>query len=67
MKDGNVEEALQAFGNYKRLHGLPEPRVLNSVIVSLTYRSSRRWLQRYLTWFSQFIKLTAIFSTVARS
>ncbi|RLN04691.1 hypothetical protein C2845_PM13G23460 [Panicum miliaceum] len=28
MKDGNVEEALQSFGNYKKLHGLPEPQVL---------------------------------------
>ncbi|KAL6862159.1 hypothetical protein ACP4OV_016808 [Aristida adscensionis] len=46
MKDGNVEEALQAFGDYKRLHGLPEPRVLNSVIVSLSYMSTRRWLLR---------------------
>ncbi|KAL6656554.1 hypothetical protein ACP70R_004334 [Stipagrostis hirtigluma subsp. patula] len=46
MKDGDVEEALQAFGNYKKLHGLPEPQVLNSVIVSLSYMSSRRWLQR---------------------
>ncbi|RCV13120.1 hypothetical protein SETIT_2G321700v2 [Setaria italica] len=46
LKDGNVEEALQSFGNYKKLHGLPEPRVLNSVIVSLSYMSSRRWLQR---------------------
>ncbi|TVU39055.1 hypothetical protein EJB05_12458 [Eragrostis curvula] len=46
MKDGNVEEAMQAFGNYKSLHGLPEPRVLNSVIVSLSYTSSRRWLLR---------------------
>jgi len=46
MKDGNVEEALQSFGNYKKLHGLPEPQVLNSMIVSLSYMSSRRWLQR---------------------
>ncbi|RLN36347.1 hypothetical protein C2845_PM03G07570 [Panicum miliaceum] len=46
MKDGNVEEALQSFENYKKLHGLPEPRVLNSMIVSLSYMSSRRWLQR---------------------
>jgi hypothetical protein len=46
MKDGNVDEAMQAFGNYKRLHGLPEPRVLNSVIVALSYTSKRRWLLR---------------------
>jgi pentatricopeptide repeat protein len=46
LKNGNVEEALQSFGNYKKLHGLPEPRVLNSMIVSLSYMSSRRWLQR---------------------
>ena len=46
MKDGNVEEALQSFGNYKKLHGLPEPQVLNNMIVSLSYMSSRRWLQR---------------------
>lgn len=46
LKDGNVDQALQAFGNYKSLHGLPEPRILNSVIVSLSYTSSRRWLQR---------------------
>lgn len=46
MKDGNVEEALQSLSNYKKLHGLPEPRVLNSIIVSLSYMSSRRWLQR---------------------
>ncbi|GJN32744.1 hypothetical protein PR202_gb21267 [Eleusine coracana subsp. coracana] len=46
MKDGNVDEAMQSFGDYKRLHGLPEPRVLNSVIVSLSYTSSRRWLLR---------------------
>ncbi|KAK1680379.1 hypothetical protein QYE76_041227 [Lolium multiflorum] len=46
LKDGNLDEALRAFGNYKSLHGLPEPRVLNSVIVSLSYTSSRRWLQR---------------------
>ncbi|XP_062187507.1 pentatricopeptide repeat-containing protein At4g17616 [Phragmites australis] len=46
MKDGNIDEALQAFGSYKKLHGLPEPRVLNSMIMSLSYASSRRWLQR---------------------
>ncbi|KAF7017158.1 unnamed protein product [Triticum aestivum] len=46
LKDGNVDQALRAFGNYKSLHGLPEPRVLNGVIVSLSYTSSRRWLQR---------------------
>ncbi|CAL5062670.1 unnamed protein product [Urochloa decumbens] len=46
LKDGNVEEALQSFGNYKKLHGLPDPRVLNSMIVSLSYMSSQRWLQR---------------------
>ncbi|KAG8080482.1 hypothetical protein GUJ93_ZPchr0007g3257 [Zizania palustris] len=46
LKDGNVDDALQAFGNYKSLHGLPEPQVLNSMIVSLSYMSSRRWLQR---------------------
>ncbi|XP_044960721.1 pentatricopeptide repeat-containing protein At4g17616 [Hordeum vulgare subsp. vulgare] len=46
FKDGNVDEALRAFGNYKSLHGLPEPRVLNGIIVSLSYTSSRRWLQR---------------------
>ncbi|XP_039854832.1 uncharacterized protein LOC120712952 isoform X5 [Panicum virgatum] len=28
MKDGNVEEALQSFGNYKKLHGLPEPQFI---------------------------------------
>ena len=44
--DGNVEEALHSFGNYKKLHDLPEPQVLNSLIVSLSYMSSRRWLQR---------------------
>ena len=44
--DGNVEEALHSFGNYKKLHDLPEPQVLNSMIVSLSYMSSRRWLQR---------------------
>ncbi|KAJ1290990.1 hypothetical protein BS78_02G284700 [Paspalum vaginatum] len=46
MKDGNVEDALQSLSNYKKLHGLPEPRVLNSMIVSLSYMPSRRWLQR---------------------
>lgn len=46
LKDGNLDEALRSFGNYKSLHGLPEPRILNSVIVSLSYTSSRRWLQR---------------------
>ncbi|KAF8700855.1 hypothetical protein HU200_034221 [Digitaria exilis] len=46
MKDGNAEEALQSFGDYKKLHGLPEPQVVNSMIVSLSYMSSRRWLQR---------------------
>lgn len=46
MKDGNIEEALQSFSNYKKLHGLPEPQVLNSMIVSLSYMPSRRWLQR---------------------
>ncbi|GJN11354.1 hypothetical protein PR202_ga29538 [Eleusine coracana subsp. coracana] len=46
MKDGNVDEAMQSFGDYKRLHGLPEPQVLNSVIVSLSYTCSRRWLLR---------------------
>jgi hypothetical protein len=24
MKDDNVDEAMHAFGNYKKLHGLPE-------------------------------------------
>jgi hypothetical protein len=28
------------------LHGLPESQVLNSVIVSLSYTSSQRWLLR---------------------
>lgn len=37
MNDGNVEEDLQSFFNYKEPHGLPEPWVLNSMIVSLSY------------------------------
>ncbi|KAG2645465.1 hypothetical protein PVAP13_2KG445700 [Panicum virgatum] len=28
MKDGNVEEALHSFGNYKKLHDLPEPQFI---------------------------------------
>ncbi|XP_052162077.1 pentatricopeptide repeat-containing protein At4g17616 isoform X1 [Oryza glaberrima] len=46
LDDGNVDDVLQAFANYKTLHGLPEPRVLDRMIVSLSYASSRRWLQR---------------------
>uniref|UniRef100_A0A0D9WZ19 Pentacotripeptide-repeat region of PRORP domain-containing protein n=1 Tax=Leersia perrieri TaxID=77586 RepID=A0A0D9WZ19_9ORYZ len=46
LNDGNIDDALQAFANYKTLHGLPEPRVLDRMIMSLSYTSSRRWLQR---------------------
>uniref|UniRef100_A0A0E0LKI4 DNA2/NAM7 helicase helicase domain-containing protein n=1 Tax=Oryza punctata TaxID=4537 RepID=A0A0E0LKI4_ORYPU len=46
LDDSNVDDALQAFANYKTLHGLPEPRVLDRMIMVLSYASSRRWLQR---------------------
>uniref|UniRef100_J3ML12 At1g68980-like TPR repeats domain-containing protein n=2 Tax=Oryza brachyantha TaxID=4533 RepID=J3ML12_ORYBR len=46
LDGGNVDDAVQALANYKTLHGLPEPRVLDRMILTLSYASSRRWLQR---------------------
>jgi len=51
MKDGNVEEALQSFGNYKKMHGLPEPQTKPVTRMSCKQMPCKQMVCMYLqTW-----------------
>ncbi|XP_072961516.1 pentatricopeptide repeat-containing protein At4g17616 isoform X1 [Typha angustifolia] len=46
LKDGNVDEAWEAFNNFKRLHDFPTRQLVSRIIVLLSYSSSRDLLQK---------------------
>ncbi|CAL9161647.1 unnamed protein product [Musa hybrid cultivar] len=46
LPDDSLEEAWEAFGNFKMLHGFPEQRLVSKLIASLSYSSSAHWLRK---------------------
>ncbi|THU66994.1 hypothetical protein C4D60_Mb05t20010 [Musa balbisiana] len=46
LLDDSLEEAWEAFGNFKMLHGFPEQRLVSKLIASLSYSPSAHWLRK---------------------
>ncbi|ONK73433.1 uncharacterized protein A4U43_C04F31440 [Asparagus officinalis] len=46
MENGSEEETLEAFNNFRRLHGFPNRELVNKMVVSFSYSSDRQWLRK---------------------
>ncbi|XP_039123038.1 pentatricopeptide repeat-containing protein At4g17616 isoform X2 [Dioscorea cayenensis subsp. rotundata] len=46
LKDDSVDEAWEAFSNYRRLHGFPQKNLLNRMIMLMSYSSNPYWLRK---------------------
>ncbi|KAJ0961643.1 hypothetical protein J5N97_001140 [Dioscorea zingiberensis] len=44
LKDDSVDEAWEAFSNYRSLHGFPQKHLLSRMIVLMSYSSKPYWL-----------------------
>lgn len=46
LKDDSLDEAWEAFSNFKRLHGYPEHQLVSKLIASLSYSTSSDWIRK---------------------
>lgn len=46
LKDDNVNEAWEAFSNFKHLYGLPKQHLVSKMIILLAYSSGCHWLHK---------------------
>lgn len=46
LKNHQVNEAWEAYTDFKKLHGLPDTRLLTKFITELSYSHEPKWLQR---------------------
>ncbi|WOL16693.1 pentatricopeptide repeat-containing protein [Canna indica] len=46
LQDSSMEEAWEAFSDFKRLHGFPQQQLVSKLIASLSYSSSTQWLRK---------------------
>ncbi|KAJ0961586.1 hypothetical protein J5N97_001083 [Dioscorea zingiberensis] len=46
LKDDSVDEAWEAFSNYRSLHGFPQKHLLSRMIVLMSYSSKPYWLRK---------------------
>ncbi|KAG1368020.1 pentatricopeptide repeat-containing protein [Cocos nucifera] len=46
LKDDGVNEAWEAFSNFRRLYGFPEQHLVSKMIILLSYSSSCHWLHK---------------------
>ncbi|XP_074589880.1 pentatricopeptide repeat-containing protein At4g17616 isoform X1 [Curcuma longa] len=46
LQDDSLDEAWEAFSNFKRLHGYPEHQLVSKLIASLSYSTNSDWIRK---------------------